>query len=63
LVAGTDNLVVPRVFASHEREVHVPDLGHVSMLFSPRVLRMVADYLVSPEAAKSGFDRSPGRAA
>jgi len=63
LVAGSDNLVVPRIFASHEREVHVPDLGHVSMLFSPRVLRMVADYLVSPEAAKTGLDRSPGRAA
>jgi pimeloyl-ACP methyl ester carboxylesterase len=47
LVAGSDNLVVPRVFAGHEREIHLPDLGHVSMLFSPRVLRMVADYLVS----------------
>jgi pimeloyl-ACP methyl ester carboxylesterase len=49
LVAGSDNLVVPRVFASHEREVHVPDLGHISMLFSPRVLRMVADNLITPE--------------
>jgi len=45
LVAGSDNLVLPRVFARHEREVHLPDLGHVSMLFSPRALRLVADAL------------------
>jgi triacylglycerol esterase/lipase EstA (alpha/beta hydrolase family) len=50
LVAGSDNLIVPRVFAGHEREVHVPDLGHVSMLFSPRVLGIVADYLVAQDA-------------
>jgi len=53
LVAGSDNLVIPRVFASHEREIHIPDLGHVSMLFSPRVLRMVADYLVTSEATRA----------
>jgi pimeloyl-ACP methyl ester carboxylesterase len=47
LVAGSDNLVVPRVFASHEHEVHIADLGHVSMLFSPRVFRLVAGYLTS----------------
>jgi hypothetical protein len=58
LVAGSDNLVVPRVFASHEREVHVPDLGHVSMLFSPRVLRMVADYLVASEATRAELEPS-----
>jgi len=50
LVAGSDNLIVPRVFASHEREVHVPDVGHVSMVFSPRVLRIIGDYLVTSEA-------------
>jgi hypothetical protein len=58
LVAGSDNLVVPRVFASHEREIHVPDLGHVSMVFSPRVLRMVADYLVTSEATRTELERS-----
>lgn len=62
LVAGSDNLVVPRVFASHEQEIHVPDLGHVSMLFSPRVLGMVADHLVTPEATRGVLERSPGRA-
>ncbi len=51
LVAGSDNLVVPRVFASHGEERVVPDLGHVSMLFSPRVLRMTADYLLDSGAA------------
>jgi triacylglycerol esterase/lipase EstA (alpha/beta hydrolase family) len=58
IVAGSDNLVVPRVFASHEREIHVPDLGHVSMLFSPRVLRMVSDYLVRSDCARDP-DRTP----
>jgi pimeloyl-ACP methyl ester carboxylesterase len=56
LVAGSDNLVVPRVFASHEQETHVPDLGHVSMLFSPRVLRMIGDYLLTPEATRTELE-------
>jgi hypothetical protein len=59
LVAGSDNLVVPRVFASHQEEIHIPDLGHVSMLFSPRVLRVVADYLVTSEATRTELERSP----
>ncbi len=67
LVAGSDNLVVPRVFASHEREFHIPDLGHVSMLFSPRVLRIVADQLTLSDALSDAqateFERSPGLAA
>lgn len=45
LIAGSDNLVVPRVFAGHEQEVHLADLGHLSMLFSPRALRVVGDCL------------------
>lgn len=57
LVAGSDNLVIPRVFASHEREIYIPDLGHVSMLFSPRVLRTVADYLVTSGATRVEFKR------
>lgn len=59
LIAGSDTLVVPRVFASHEREVHLPDLGHVSMLFSPRVLRTVADSLLVGEA--TGRETEPFR--
>lgn len=46
IVAGSDNLVVPRVFAAHEEVERIPDVGHVGMLFSPAVLRLVADHLV-----------------
>jgi pimeloyl-ACP methyl ester carboxylesterase len=46
VVAGSDNLVVPRVFAAHEEVVRIPELGHVGLLFSPRVLRLVADHLL-----------------
>jgi triacylglycerol lipase len=63
LVAGSDNLVVPRVFAGHEREIHVPDLGHISMLFSPRVLRIVADFLVTSEATGYEHKQPSGCAA
>jgi triacylglycerol lipase len=45
IVAGSDNIVFPRVFAAHQELVHVPDIGHAGMLFSPRVLRAVADRL------------------
>ena len=48
IVAGSDNLVLPRVFAADEDVVHVPDLGHVGMLFSPTVFRAVAARLADP---------------
>lgn len=51
IVAGSDNLVVPRVFAAHEEVVRVPEMGHVGLLFSPRVLSMVADRLAGPATA------------
>jgi hypothetical protein len=56
IVAGSDNLVIPRVFARFEDEVHVPDLGHLGILFSPRVFRLVAARLLSEVA-------TPGSAA
>jgi len=46
VVAGSDNLVVPRVFSAHDEQVRVPDLGHVGVVFSPRVLRIVAERLL-----------------
>jgi pimeloyl-ACP methyl ester carboxylesterase len=52
IVAGSDNLVIPRVFAGHEEEIMVPDLGHVSMLFAPSVLEHVAAVLSAPAGAK-----------
>jgi triacylglycerol lipase len=48
LIAGSDNLVIPRVFAGHGREIVIQDVGHVSMLFSPNVFRLVGDYLAEP---------------
>ncbi|HTO69926.1 MAG TPA: alpha/beta fold hydrolase [Myxococcota bacterium] len=48
IVAGSDSLVIPRVFARHEREVHVPDVGHLALLFAPAVLRRVAEHLLEP---------------
>lgn len=47
IVAGSDNLVIPRVFARHEQEVHVPDVGHLAMLFAPGVMRRVAEHLIA----------------
>ena len=48
VVGGSDNIIVPRVFSSHDDVVHVPNLGHVGMLFSPTVFRAVADRLLAP---------------
>jgi triacylglycerol lipase len=45
IVAGSDNLVIPRIFAGYEEEIVVGDLGHVSMLFSPTVLGLVSRVL------------------
>jgi pimeloyl-ACP methyl ester carboxylesterase len=50
IVAGSDNLVVPRVFAAHDEVVRVPEVGHVGMLFSHRVLHLVADRLLETDA-------------
>lgn len=50
IVAGSDNLVVPRVFAAHEEVVRVAEVGHVGLLFSPGVLRLVADRLTGDSA-------------
>ncbi len=42
IVAGSDNIVIPRVFSAAEEDVvHLPDLGHMGLLFSPRVFRAV----------------------
>lgn len=43
IVAGSDPIVVPRIFGTtpNDEIVHVPDLGHLGMLFSPTVYRTV----------------------
>jgi pimeloyl-ACP methyl ester carboxylesterase len=55
IVAGSDNFVVPRVFAAQatppgDDVVHIPNLGHVALLFSPAMYAAVADRLRSPVA-------------
>ncbi|MFL5309203.1 MAG: lipase family alpha/beta hydrolase, partial [Myxococcales bacterium] len=45
IVAGSDNIVIPRVFASDDAVVHVPGLGHLGLLFSPTAFRAVAGQL------------------
>lgn len=45
IVAGSDNIVLPRVFAANQETVHVKDLGHVGLLFSPTVFRAVLSCL------------------
>lgn len=46
IVAGSDNMVIPRIFAAGDDLVHVPDVGHLGMLFSPAVFRAVLDRLL-----------------
>jgi triacylglycerol lipase len=45
IVAGSDNIVLPRVFGAHEEVLHLKDLGHLGMLFSPSVFRAVEERL------------------
>lgn len=47
IVAGSDNIVIPRVFSAHEDLVHVPEVGHLGLLFSPAVFREVAARLLA----------------
>ena len=47
IVAGSDNIVIPRVFASNDVVVHVPGLGHMGLLFSPTAFRAVAERLAA----------------
>jgi len=46
IVAGSDNIIIPRVFAAGDDLVLVPDVGHLGMLFSPKVARAVLDRLL-----------------
>jgi triacylglycerol lipase len=54
IVAGADNMVIPRVFAADGEVVHVPDVGHLGMLFSPEVLRTVLGRLLPEKEAPDG---------
>ncbi len=47
IVAASDNIVIPRVFAATRDTVVVPGLGHTGLLFSYRVFRVIAERLAS----------------
>src|SRR5712692_11590305 len=47
IVAGSDNIIIPRVFSSTDAVVHVPGLGHLGLLFSPTAFRAVAERLAT----------------
>jgi triacylglycerol lipase len=49
IVAGSDTIIIPRVFSAHEpneETLHIPNLGHMGILFSPAAYRAVAKRLV-----------------
>jgi triacylglycerol lipase len=48
IIGGSDNIVIPRVFSSNEETLHLPDVGHLGMLFSPQTFRAVAERLELP---------------
>ncbi len=47
IVAGSDNIVIPRVFSSNDAVVHVPGLGHMGLLFSLTAFRAIAERLAA----------------
>jgi triacylglycerol lipase len=47
IVAGSDNIVIPRVFSSNDTVVHVPGLGHMGLLFSLTAFRAIAERLAA----------------
>lgn len=50
IVGGSDNIVIPRVFGARDEDVvQMPGLGHLGLLFSPRVGKTVLDRLLSRE--------------
>jgi pimeloyl-ACP methyl ester carboxylesterase len=59
VIGGSDNLVIPRVFAAHEEEICVPDLGHMAMLYAPSVWRLVAAWLLDEAVATQPADAAP----
>lgn len=46
IIAGSDNMVIPRVFGQGSEEIlHVPHLGHMGLLYSPIVFQKVLTHL------------------
>jgi triacylglycerol lipase len=55
IVAGSDNIVLPRVFAANQETVHVSNLGHIGLLFSPTVFKAIAKRLTTRTSIESLF--------
>jgi len=46
IFAGSDNIILPRMCAaSDEEQIQIPGLGHMGLLFSPTVFRIVLERL------------------
>ena len=45
IVAGSDNIIIPRIFSAVDETVHLPNVGHVGMIFSPAAYRVIAERL------------------
>ncbi len=51
IVGGSDNVVLPRIFAANGGDVvYLPNVGHLGILFSPAVFRAVTERLLEPVA-------------
>jgi len=51
IVGGSDNIVIPRVFATKGHDIiHVPEVGHVGLLYSPTVYFEIARRLHDRES-------------
>jgi pimeloyl-ACP methyl ester carboxylesterase len=62
LVAGSDHVVIPRVFSANEETIRVADVGHLGLLFSPMVFRKVGDLLASGRPVDKLVDLDPVKA-
>ena len=45
IVAGSDNIIIPRLNSSFEKSIHIPNIGHNGLLLSPKVMSTIAKCL------------------
>ena len=45
IVAGSDNIIIPRVNSSHQNSIHIPHVGHNGLLLSPKVMSTIVKCL------------------
>jgi triacylglycerol esterase/lipase EstA (alpha/beta hydrolase family) len=45
IVAGSDNIIIPRVNSSFEKSIHIPNIGHNGLLLSPKVMSTIVKCL------------------